>query len=195
MKWAIDEPARFLREQAELDRLEAESGWLSTAWRIAENGSVIVDLDMTVHGRVFAGQMTYPDTFPDSPPYICPRDKTERWTDHQYGAGGSLCLQWRADNWHPDVSGADMVRSARELLSTEQHPDLPIVVPSAQRLTAGQELRGAARRFVATAELLVSWMALPLPSRTRLKSAVVYNSRTIVMFATKVGDAQDVLQD
>lgn len=195
MKWAIDDPARFLRECAELDRLEAEDGWLSTAWRMSEDGSIVVDLDMTIHGRVFAGRMTYPDTFPDSPPYICPRDESERWSDHQYGAGGPLCLQWRADNWHPDVTGADMVRSAHELLSIEQHPELPNTVPSAHRLTAGQDMRGARRRFAATAGLLTTSMALPLPSRTRLKSAIVYNWSAIVMFATKVADAQDVLQD
>ncbi len=195
MKWAMDDPARFLREHAELDRLEAEEGWLSAAWRMSEDGLIAVDLDMTIHGRVFAGRMTYPDTFPDSPPYICPRDESERWSGHQYGAGGPLCLQWRADNWHPDVTGADMVRSAHELLSTEQHPELPQAVPSAHRLTAGQGMRGAGRRFVATAELLATWTALPLPSRTRLKLAIVYNWDAIVMFAAKVADAQDVLQD
>lgn len=195
MKWAIDDPARFLRERAELDRLEAEEGWLSTAWRISEDGSIAVDLDMTINGRVFVGRMTYPDMFPDSPPYICPRDESERWSGHQYGAGGPLCLQWRADNWHPDVTGADMVRSAHELLSTEQHPELPNTVPSAHRLTAGQDMRGASQRFVATTELRVAWMALPLPSRTRLKSATVYNRGATVMFAAKVADAQDVLQD
>ena len=93
MKWAMDDPARFLRERAELDHLEAEAGWLSTAWRMSEDGSIAVDLDMTIHGRVFAGRMTYPAMFPDSPPYICPRDKSERWSGHQYGAGGPLCLQ------------------------------------------------------------------------------------------------------
>lgn len=195
MKWAMDDPARFLSERVELDRLEAEEDWLSTAWRMCEDGSITVDLNMTIHGRVFAGQMTYPDTFPDSPPYICPRDKSERWSGHQYGAGGSLCLQWRADNWHPDVTGADMVRSAHELLSTEQHPQLPHAVPSAHRLTAGQDMRGAGRRFVATADLLAAWTALPLPSITRLTSATVYNVDTVVMFVAKVADAQDVLQD
>lgn len=194
MKWAFDDPARFLHERAELDRLEAEASWLSTAWRIADDGSIAVDLDMAIHGRVFAGRMTYPGVFPDSPPYICPRDKTERWSDHQYGAGGSLCLQWRADNWHPDVTGADMVRSAHELLGTEQHPELPNAVPSAHRLTAGQGMRGAGRRFVGTTELLTTLMALPLSSRTRLKSAIVYNLDAIVLFAAKVADAQDVLQ-
>ncbi|HCF3084910.1 TPA: ThiF family adenylyltransferase [Pseudomonas aeruginosa] len=195
MKWAIDDPVRFLREQAELDRLAAEGGWVSTAWRLSEGSTIVVDLDMVIHGRVFAGRMTYPDTFPDSPPYICPRDQSERWSNHQYGAGGPLCLQWRADNWNPDVTGADIVRSAHELLSTEQHPELPNSVPSAHRLTAGQSMRGASRRFVATAELLATWMVLPLSSRARLKSAIVYNVGAVVMFAAKVADAQDVLQD
>lgn len=195
MKWAIDDPARFLKEQAELNRLEAEEDWLSTAWRISEDGLIAVDLDMTIHGRVFAGWMRYPDTFPDSPPYICPRDKSERWSDHQYGEGGSLCLQWRADNWCPDVIGADMVRSAHELLSSEQHPDAPNVVPSAHRLTSGQRLRRTTRRFVTTAGLMTTWTELPLTSRTRLQSATVYNMDAIVMFVAKVADAQDVLQD
>jgi molybdopterin/thiamine biosynthesis adenylyltransferase/ubiquitin-protein ligase len=190
----MDDPARFLRERAELDRLESEEGWLSTAWRMSEDGSITVDLDMTVHDRVFAGRLTYPDTFPDSLPYICPRDKSERWSAHQYGAGGPLCLQWRADNWHPDVTGADMVRSAHELLNTEQHPELPHAVPSAHRLTAGQNMRGAGRRFVATAELLATGTALPLPSRTGLMSAIVYNVGTVVMFVAEVADAHDVLQ-
>lgn len=195
MKWVIDDPARFLRERAELDRLEAEEGWLSTAWRMSENGLIEVDLDMSVHGRVFAGRMTYPGTFPDTPPYICPRDKSERWSDHQYGVGGPLCLQWRADNWHPDVTGADMVRSTHELLSTEQHPELPHSVPSAHRLTAGQSMRSAVRRFVATAGLLTTWTALPLSSRTRLKSATLYHVGAVVLFAAQVADTQDVLQD
>lgn len=194
MKWAMDDPARFLRERAELDRLEAEEGWLSTSWRMFEGGLIAIDLDMTIHGRVFAGRLTYPDTFPDSPPYICPRDKTERWSTHQYGAGGSLCLQWRTDNWHPEVTGADMVRSAHDLLSTEQHPELPHAVPSAHRMTAGQEMRGASRRFVATAELLAAWMALPLPSRARLKSATLCHTGAFVMFVSETADAQDELQ-
>jgi molybdopterin/thiamine biosynthesis adenylyltransferase/ubiquitin-protein ligase len=190
----MDDPARFLRERAELNRLEAEGDWLSTAWRVFEDGVIAVELDMIIHGRVFAGRLTYPDTFPDSPPYICPRDKAERWSAHQYGAGGSLCLRWRADNWHPDVTGADMVRSAHELLSTEQHPELPHTVPSAHHLTAGQNMRGAFRRFVATAELQATLASLPLSSRTRLKSATVYHIGAVVMFAVEVANAQGVLQ-
>jgi ubiquitin-protein ligase len=195
MKWAIADPARFLTEHAELDRLEAEGGWLSTAWHMSNDGSITVDLDMTIHGRVFAGRMTYPDTFPDSPPYICPCDKSEIWSSHQYGEGGPLCLQWRADNWHPDVTGADMVRSAHELLCAERHPEMPNTVPSAHRLTAGQEMRGEVLRCVVTTELLATWKGLPLKSHRRMKSVLVYNRGAIVLVVTKVADAQGVLQD
>lgn len=194
MNWAMAYPARFLRERAKLDLLETEEDWLSTYWHISKEGSITVDLDITVHGRVFEGRMTYPSMFPDSPPYIRPRDRSERWSSHQYGAGGSLCLQWRADNWNPDVTGADIVRSAQELLSTELHPELPHSVPSADRLTIGQEMRGVRRRFVATSDLLARLTMLPIPSRTRLTSATVYNEETIVMFVVKVADEQDELQ-
>lgn len=194
MEWVLDDPVRFLRERAAIDQLESDEGWFSTAWHFSEGGSIVVDLDMTIHGRVFSGQMTYPDTFPNSPPYIRPRDKTERWSNHQYGDGGSLCLQWRADNWHPGVTGVDMIRSAYELLSKEQHPDLPTAVPSAHRLTVGQEVRGTTRRFVFTDGLMSSWSTLSMPSRTRLKSATVYNEDAIVMFVSKVADDNDVLQ-
>jgi len=195
MKWAMEYPLRFLREKEELTRLETEAGWLSTAWRISEDGSITVDIDMAIHGRIFAGYITYPDAFPDSPPYIRPRDKSERWTNHQYGVGGSLCLQWRADNWHSNVTGADMVLSAYELLSTEQHPELPHSVPSAHRLTEGQNLNLIFRRYVPTSEIENILTMLPIQSRTRITSSTVYNEGSAVMFIARVADAQDVLQN
>lgn len=87
-----------------------------------------------------------------------------------------------------------MVRSAHELLSTEQHPELHNAVPSAHRVTAGQSLRSAGRRFVATAELMAMWTALSLPSRTRLKAATVYSADAVVMFVVSVADAADEFQ-
>jgi hypothetical protein len=44
----------------------------------------------------------------------------ERWSGHQYGPGGELCLEYVADNPHPDLTGADMVNSANQLLAGEQ---------------------------------------------------------------------------
>lgn len=196
MKWALDDPVRFLYERAEIKRLENEEGWLTTVWTIDDGGLIAVDLDIAVHGHTFAGRMTYPDIFPNSPPYIRPRDASERWSMHQYGAGGSLCLQWRADNWQPEITGADMIRSAYVLLSEEQHPEQPRVVPSAHRLTSGQAMRNTRRRFVATPKLIQAWLAIPMQSASSLKTAKVFSlgtNLTLVIFVSEVSDSHGVM--
>jgi ubiquitin-protein ligase len=88
MSWLLENPARFLREQKELKRLESEQEWLNMALRFQRDGKLSVEINMTIHGRIYEGKMTYPDSFPDSPPYIRPRDRSERWSNHQYGEGG-----------------------------------------------------------------------------------------------------------
>lgn len=188
----MDDPVRFLRERAAIEHLVGEVDWLTSAWTIGDSGLLVVDLDIAVHGHTFAGRMTYPDVFPNSPPYIRPRDSSELWSGHQYGVGGSLCLQWRADNWQPEVTGADMIRSAYELLVNEKHPEQQIVVPSAHRITAGQAMRSIRRRFVATAGLLDAWLVSPLPSITSFKTAKVYNVGTNLTTVTFVPEVSDV---
>ena len=42
MKWALSDPARFLQERAELDRLESQVDWLTFAWRIDTDGMIEV---------------------------------------------------------------------------------------------------------------------------------------------------------
>lgn len=195
MNWAMEDPARFLQERATLNTLEREVDWLTAVWRIGADGSIGVDIDMVIHGRNYAGRMTYPDVFPNSPPYIRPRDPSEKWTLHQYGAGGSLCLQWRADNWQPAVTGADIVRSAFELLSSEQHPENPGSVPSDHRLTEGQLMWSARRRFVGTVDVIRVWINLTSQSRAALKTVTVFNTRTTVTFVSEVADANEVLQE
>ena len=195
MKWALSDPTRFLYERAELDRLEKEVDWLVTNWRIDTDGTIEVDLDLTIHGRTYAGRMSYPDVFPNSPPYIRPRDTSERWTSHQYGAGGSLCLQWRSDNWQTGVTGAILAQSAYDLLSNEQHPEQPVIVPSAHRLTEGQTMNGEEYRFVATNALLQNLAAIPLHSRLKLVTHTVLNRTATVMFVSKISVANDKIQE
>jgi ubiquitin-protein ligase len=139
MKWVVDDPARFLKEKAEITQLENETNWLTVVWRLAD-GNIVLDFDMTIHGRVFEARMTYPDMFPNTPPYIRPRDASEHWSGHQYGVGGSLCLQWRADNWQMSVTGADMIRSAFALIESENHPEQPRAVLSEHQVTQGQAI-------------------------------------------------------
>jgi len=187
MEWVLTNPNRFLHERAEMERLAKDAGWLTFAWRLA-NSELQVDVDLTVHGRIYAGRLTYPAVFPNSPPYICPRDPSERWSNHQYGAGGALCLQWRADNWQPQVTGAEMVRSAYELLHTEQQPQVPGVVPSDHRVTQGQALRGTTNRLIATAGLLEMLRALPTHGRFRITACNVTHRSVSVRLVAKVGE-------
>lgn len=198
MKWAIDDPARFLRERDEIERLEREEGWLTSAWTIDGGRSIAIDIDMTVHGRTYEGRLTYPDVFPSSPPYIRPRDESELWSVHQYGVGGSLCLQWRADNWQPEVTGADMIRSANALLSTEKDPEHPRPVPSAHRQTTGQSMRVAKRRLVATQALLQAWGGQSMLSITEFQVVKIYSigtSLTTVFFVPEFSDVLGLKQD
>lgn len=194
MNWVMNDPARFLHERVELAQLEAEVDWLTSAWRINADGRLEVDLDFVVHGRTYAGRMTYPDVFPNSPPYIRPRNSSERWTMHQYGEGGSLCLQWRADNWQTHITGANIIQSAFELLSTEQHPEQPGVVPSAHRTTEGQSMRSEVHRFVATNGLLHSLFSLPQQSSSTLKTHTILNETARVVFISEISTSDNSVQ-
>ncbi len=196
MNWFLDDPARFVREREALRQL-ATAGWLTHRWCTAADGQLAVELDMTIHGRLYQGIMTYPAFFPLALPPIRPRDSTELWSLHQYGAGGSLCLEHRADNWHPDLHGADLVRSAHKLLSTENDPVAPQEVPSAHRMTAGQVLRNQRERWIVTPDALDRIAALPLQSIAPCTTVTVAHQRTRVRFVSHiiVGETQNTVDD
>jgi len=186
MSWFVEDPARFLRERDALHQLAAE-GWLTHRWRSTADGQLAVDLDMTIHGRLYAATMAYPALFPLALPPIRPRDSTELWSIHQYGVGGSLCLEHRADNWTPDLLGADLVRSAHKLLSTEGDPIVPQDVPSAHRVTSGQVLRNQRERWVVTPDALEKIAALPLQSITTCATVTIGHQRAQVRFVSNIG--------
>lgn len=186
MKWAVDDPARFQHEQVEIERLQAEVDWLSFAWRMSKDIVLEVDIDMVVHGRTYAGRLTYPTAFPDAPPYIRPRDHASRWSIHQYGDGGPLCLRWRPDNWQPHVTAAEMIRDAYELLNTEQAPENPGAVPSAHRVTEGQTVRSKISRLILTPQMQAAVLTLPKDSTGHLKSRCIYHALLDVSLFTKV---------
>lgn len=92
--------------------------------------------------------MTYPSTFPDSPPMVQPRDG-RRLSGHQYGSGGELCLEFRPDNWASSVTGAMMIESAYRLLSGERPPENESgIVRSVHQTSIGRENRGENTRFI-----------------------------------------------
>lgn len=188
MKWALLDPKRLTLEHLQLEELSAAAEWLTAShWRINEFFQLEVDFDLLVHGSSYRATLTYPDAFPNTPAYIRPRDRSELWSGHQYGEGGSLCLEWRADNWHPGVTGADLVRSAYKLLSTEQHPETPTPVQSAHRPTQGQELSGKIHRLVATPALLKFLEDVPYDVAVPIQTETILHRSARVSIVTEVG--------
>src|SRR5450755_310819 len=117
MIWYFEEYHRHRLEREALDALASSVDWLiPIGWRIDGELHLIWDADIVTDARTFPISLRYPNHFPHSPPVVLPRGDAEPWSGHQYGPGGELCLEYGPDNWHPDLTGANMVASAHRLL-------------------------------------------------------------------------------
>ena len=142
--WFLNNLARFYREREAIAALSTEMNWLLGADWIIDEGKLCLVADIEAHGHLYPVQMVYPTNYPASPPTVRPREANQHWSRHQYGNGGELCLEWGPDNWHDEITGAEILCSAHKLLSTENPKGggvLPTIAPSRHSLTLGQELR------------------------------------------------------
>lgn len=147
---------RLVQEQEVILALVAE-GWVkNVTWHIdEERGTARVDIDLLAGEKWWETKVVYPFIYPYAPPQVMPREEA-KWSSHQWGHG-ELCLEIRADNWHPSLTGGDMLRSARKLLETESTLDdigAPLEVLSDHRFTEGQHLSWELMRLVLTDELI-----------------------------------------
>lgn len=163
MMWWVKDPDRLKREVADIDALREQEPWLSAATpRLLKGLKFAFDFDVTVNGETFPFTLEYPAFFPETPPLVIPRDG-RRLSDHQYGAGGELCLEFRSDNWDPSVSGTMVIASTHRLLAGERAADEGrAIVPSAHHASLGQQLRGSHCRFFLTRAFLAYAKALPV---------------------------------
>lgn len=146
MIWWAEEPGRAQSERAAVSDLADQNPWLMTVtWRLAADLQIAADFDLQVGERIIPLTLTYPEFFPDTTPSVVPRDGV-RLSGHQYGAAGELCLQYRPDNWTPEVTGAMMIESAYRLLSSEQETGEPAL--SEHRTLPAQRARNAVFRFL-----------------------------------------------
>ncbi len=152
--WWLTDSARLKAEDAAIDELLAREPWLAAAKkRLAQDMKFAIDFDIVLNGETLPFTLDYPAHFPHTPPSVIPRD-SRHYSGHQYGNGGELCLEFRADNWHPSITGAMMIESAYRLLAGEQPgPGQRADVPSAHQVSLGQQLRGISCRFLVTAGL------------------------------------------
>lgn len=158
MAWFERRPRRLTHEREVLESLLQE-GWVkSVDWVLdAKAGTAYVDIDFDAGGQVRRARLEYPFIYPSAPPRLVPREPGQRWSSHQWGRTGELCLQVRADTWLKLMDSADILRSARKLLDTEGTVDesgRPGEVPSEHRFTEGQLLRWEYARLVLSDELL-----------------------------------------
>ena len=115
----------LLREQAKrmtLERLLLEEEVNNTpdlsmqGWTASDAGELSVNFELKFLKGTFSGVLVYPTLFPDVPAFIQPQNSQECWSGHQYGGSGVLCLEYGPDNWHPGITGVELVRSARKLI-------------------------------------------------------------------------------
>ncbi|AFZ33579.1 MULTISPECIES: E2/E1-associated domain-containing protein [Cyanophyceae] len=140
--WFISDLQRLVKEREAICLLEDSVDWLTGTNWILDNGRLVVEAIIQAHGYDYPVKMVYPALFPAVPPTVYPKNSEERWSSHQY-VSGALCLEWRPDTWHTEVTGAQVLESTYTLLSTEnprgtgeQH-----IVPSQHELSTGQILR------------------------------------------------------
>lgn len=149
---------RLVRECEELSALEGSSDWLQDgSFGQDSNGLVSWSFTLLTKDRRVPLCMVFPVLFPDLPPFVVPADDTVRLSQHQYGAGGELCLQYRSDNWHPDCKSTDVVRSAKALIEATPANDAVSDVESAHPTDLPSVLAAYPLRFMLptkTADLL-----------------------------------------
>jgi sulfur-carrier protein adenylyltransferase/sulfurtransferase len=149
MIWCLENPTRARSERQGVADLAERVGWLKgVRWHLSNGAALAVDFEIEHDGGSVPLTMTYAEFHPNSPPIVLPRDGS-RLSSHQYGAGGNLCLEYRADNWETVITGAMMIESAHRLIAGERDVDGP-ELPSAHAVSLGQSVRGSYFRFLLT---------------------------------------------
>lgn len=117
--WWLVDSVRVGQEKTAVEELSRDEQWFAIERWTLFHGNLSVEGIITVHGIAYPVRLLYPDQFPAVPAWVEPRDPEARWSSHQYGAGGVLCLELRPDNWIVTATGADVLRSAYNLLTKE----------------------------------------------------------------------------
>lgn len=183
MIWCIENPQRSRQERVSVATLAGEANWLTLHdWRLDASACLVLDADIVVGDHAYPVTLRYPNHFPHTPALVLPRGTSERWSNHQYGAGGELCLEHGPDNWRPEITGADMLRSAHRLLSGENPaPKQTGQVLSRHNTTLGQDLRGEFRRLLVTRDLDALIRELPEGASWQGTIVGIGRSRAMVM--------------
>jgi molybdopterin/thiamine biosynthesis adenylyltransferase/ubiquitin-protein ligase len=147
--WWVLNPKRLLSEVNQLNALVASDNAFTLDKPMFKDGEMIVTGSLKVQDEEKKFRLTFPALFPLVCPSLKPQEK-ERWSSHQYGEGGSVCLEIGPDNWdHTKFSGKDFLVSLKQLIASElTKTDAKPEVPSRHQETEGQKIRNEYLRFV-----------------------------------------------
>jgi molybdopterin/thiamine biosynthesis adenylyltransferase len=133
LPWWQRLPSRLLDEEAALQALREDelSILLSHRWARIDGGEPRLFAQIKVGTRTLDLEVRFPPHYPEGCPSVRPVPHDTRVSTHQFKRSGVLCLELGPDNWHPDHTAADMIRSAWKLVLYERLNDFePIEIPS-----------------------------------------------------------------
>jgi molybdopterin/thiamine biosynthesis adenylyltransferase/ubiquitin-protein ligase len=185
--WFLTNQSRLLLERKEIERLQSSVTWLiGVNWNFEENGLLSVYADIQSHQHLYKVKLIYPSLYPATPPIVKPVEEGSRLSTHQY-SDGTLCLEWRPDNWQPEVTGAEVLKSAYRLIHTENplgNPEERDIVSSSHFLTQGQSLRNRVFRLYVTRELLEILLSTQQGEKGNIKVAYSFGNTTLLFHVT-----------
>ncbi len=189
LPWFFEDPDRLVLETERIEALREQPWFDGAEWRIGGDGLLTVEVLLTIQERRYEVELVYPRLFPTSPGSVFPLDREASWSIHQY-SGGELCLEWGPDNWHPDVTGADLLESTHRLLVAEGSEGAGgPPVPSRHQTSFGQDLRSTTRRFIldwmSEAELSKLQDGTVTPAEFRIRFG--WTPFTILMYLDGIG--------
>lgn len=164
MTWFFHDLARLKAEREGLEGFSVTTDWfVPIMWHLDDRMRLVLDADLKAGGKTWPIYLQYPELFPHSPPSIFPRGDENRWSGHQYGHGGELCLEYGPDNWTPDLTGVHLVQSAHRLLQGENPaPGHTGTVASRHQETLGQRFRAGASRLLLTRSAEIALASVPV---------------------------------
>ena len=191
MIWWLENPTRARSERQSIADLAEGVNWLrGVRWYLSNGAALVVDFEIDHDGESVPLTMTYAEFHPNAPLIVVPRDGS-RLSNHQYGAGGNLCLEYRADNWETAITGAMMIESAHRLIAGERDVDGP-ELPSAHYVSIGQSVRGSPFRFLVTPPLEERLKAIEPVQSVEIGVAEKYHAETLTVTVAEIDGATDM---
>lgn len=152
--WWRRNPERLIEEDAALCALSQEDPPVTRKhrWVRGPDAEPRVQVELALGSRTLELEIRFPHHYPDGCPSVRPIPYETRISGHQYTRSGILCLELGPDNWHPQYTSADMVRSAWRLVLHEVLATLgPHEIPSRELVRLADRLRGADGLLLRTA--------------------------------------------